>query len=280
MSDFLETLPKEVKFDLIVTSPPYNLGKSYEKRIALEKYLQVQSSIVQGLAQHLAPSGSICWQVGNYVHQGQITPLDMEFHPIFRALGFKLRNRIVWRFGHGLHNARRFSGRYEVILWYTKSDDYYFDLDAVRVPSKYPGKKYYKGPRTGEYSSHPNGKNPDDVWDGDSDIWNIPNVKSNHVEKTIHPCQFPVGLIERLVLALTPKRGKILDPFCGVGSAGAAAAMSGRGFWGCELDREYLDIAKQRIQQALDGELRFRPHDKPIYDHTKSKLSLHPSQKQ
>ena len=76
-----------------------------------------------------------------------------------------MRNRIVWHFGHGLHASRRFSGRYEVIMWFTKSDDYTFNLDAVRVPQKYPQKKHFKGPRRGELSGNPLGKNPGDVWE-------------------------------------------------------------------------------------------------------------------
>ena len=109
-----------------------------------------------------------------------------------------MRNRIVWHFEHGLHCSRRLSGRYETIMWFTKGDDYVFELDPIRVPQKYPGKKYFKGPKAGQYSCNPLGKNP-------GDVWTIPNVKSNHVEKTGHPCQFPVELIERLVLALTRK---------------------------------------------------------------------------
>lgn len=144
----------------------------------------------------LKPQGSICWQVGNYVDNGEIIPLDVILYPIFSRLGLQLRNRIVWHFGHGLHASKRFSGRYEVILWFTKGHDYVFNLDAVRVPQKYPQKKHFKGPKKGELSGNPLGKNP-------GDIWEIPNVKANHVEKTIHPCQFPVELIERLVLALT-----------------------------------------------------------------------------
>jgi len=193
---FLNDLPREPLFDLVVTSPPYNLGKRYEKRDSLQVYLDWQHRIIDQIIPRLRPSGSLCWQVGNYVDNGQIAPLDIEFAPIFRSHGLQLRNRIIWRFGHGLHTKRRFSGRYEVVLWYTKTDDYIFNLDAVRIPAKYPGKRHFKGPRTGKLSGNPLGKNPEDVWD-------IPNVKSNHIEKTSHPCQFPVGLVERLVLALT-----------------------------------------------------------------------------
>ena len=196
-------------------------------------------------------------------------PLDIQFDPIFRKHGLSLRNRIIWHFGHGLHNKRRFSGRYEVILWYTKSDNYVFNLDDVRIPSKYPGKRHFKGPKTGQLSGNPKGKNPEDVWD-------IPNVKSNHVEKTEHPCQFPVGLVERLVLALTNEDDLVFDPFAGVGSAGVAAAIHHRRFWGAEILPEYVALARARIKSALSGKPRYRPHDKPLYDHTKSNLSKIP----
>jgi adenine-specific DNA-methyltransferase len=201
---FVSSLPSEPLFDLVVTSPPYNLGKSYERKVALTKYLEWQEAIIDQIVPRTKPSGSICWQVGNFVDNGEILPLDIEFAPLFKKHDLHLRNRIIWYFGHGLHNKRRFSGRYEVVLWYTKTDDYLFNLDAVRVPAKYPAKKHYKGPRAGQFSGNPLGKNPEDVWE-------IPNMKSNHIEKTLHPCQFPVGLIERLVLALTAPNALVFD---------------------------------------------------------------------
>ncbi|MES2181953.1 MAG: site-specific DNA-methyltransferase [Pseudomonadota bacterium] len=269
--------PDKPLFNLVVTSPPYNIGKEYEQRKALDEYLTWQESIITNVVSHLPENGSICWQVGNYIENGHIVPLDIELHPIFRNLGLKLRNRIVWRFGHGLHSKKRFSGRYELVMWYTKGDNYTFNLDKVRVDSKYPAKRHYKGPNAGKVSSNPLGKNPEDVWDEFAhDIWQIPNVKANHVEKTGHPCQFPVGLVERLILALTNENDLVFDPFAGVGSTGVAAALQNRKFLGCELVSDYIKIAEQRIQDAFDGNAKYRPHDKPIYDHTKSKLSIKP----
>jgi adenine-specific DNA-methyltransferase len=256
-------------FDLIITSPPYNLGKEYEKKKKLAIYLRRQEAIIEKLVSRLKPRGSLCWQVGNYIAKNEVVPLDIEFHGIFKKLGLKLQNRIIWHYGHGLHSKRRFSGRYEVILWYTKGARYKFNLDAVRVRSKYPGKKYYKGKKKGQYSSNPLGKNPEDVW-------SIPNVKGNHIEKTAHPCQFPVGLVERLVLSLTSKNDLIFDPYCGVASAGVAAVHHGRRFVGCERLARYAKIGRARLSRALDQAERYRPHDKPIYDHTKSPLSVVP----
>ena len=247
---------------LIVTSPPYNIGKSYEARWKMDDYVQAQAQVISECVRLLSPRGSLCWQVGNHVDNGEVFPLDMVLYPIFKSHGLFLRNRIVWHFGHGLHCSRRFSGRHETILWLTKSDDYYFNLDPVRIPSKYPGKKAFKGPRTGQLSCNPLGKNPADVWD-------IPNVKSNHVEKTIHPCQFPVELVERLVLSLTRKGNSVFDPYMGVGSSILAALMHDRVGYGCDIVQEYVDAAWERIAALRAGALKTRPMGKPIYDPTK-----------
>lgn len=244
--------------ELAVTSPPYNIGKSYEQKLDLDRYVAQQRAVIHECVRVLKDEGSICWQVGNYVEKGAIIPLDTILYPIFAEAGLRMRNRIVWHFEHGLHCTRRFSGRYEVIMWFTKTNDYIFNLDPVRVPQKYPGKKHFKGERAGEYSSNPKGKNP-------GDVWIIPNVKHNHVEKTPHPCQFPVELIERLVLSMTNPGGVVLDPFMGVGSACVAAIMHGRRAMGAEIVTEYYDLAWQRVKLAAEGRLRTRPMGTPVY---------------
>lgn len=264
--DLLRTIPAE-SLQLIVTSPPYNIGKEYEKRLHLDLYLRQQAQVIAECVRALSPRGSICWQVGNYVDRGTIIPLDTVLYPIFSGLGLRMRNRIIWHFEHGLHCSRRFSGRYETIIWFTKSDDYVFNLDAVRVPQKYPGKKYFKGPKAGQYSCNPLGKNP-------GDLWVIPNVKSNHVEKTEHPCQFPVELIERLVLSLTNEGDWVLDPFLGTGTTVIAAIRHGRRGIGAETVRKYVQLARQRIQQEMEGTLRTRPMDRPVYDPVEAGNSL------
>lgn len=244
---------------LIVTSPPYNIGKEYEKRKSMDHYIEEQAACIAEAVRLLDPLGSICWQVGNHVDNGEVYPLDIILYQIFKNHGLQLRNRIVWTFGHGLHCQKRLSGRHETILWFTKTNDYIFNLDPIRIPSKYPDKRHFKGPRRGELSSNPLGKNP-------SDVWEIPNVKSNHVEKTDHPCQFPVGLVERLVLSLTNSGDNVLDPYLGVGSAAIAALKHDRNAFGCDLDKNYIDIAWERIHAYRAGSLRTRPMNKPVYE--------------
>src|SRR5579884_943213 len=256
--DMLQDIPAE-SVRMVVTSPPYNLGKEYERKLDLEDYISGQAGIIKECCRVLKQTGSICWQVGNYVEKGSIVPLDALLFPVFQRLGFKLRNRIVWHFEHGLHCSRRFSGRYETILWFTKSDDYFFDVDPIRIPQKYPGKKYFKGPKAGQYSCNHLGKNP-------GDLWVIPNVKSNHVEKTEHPCQFPVELIERLVLSLTNEGDWVFDPFLGTGTTVIAAVRHRRRGAGAEIVPKYVQLARERIAQELAGTLRTRPMDRPVYD--------------
>ena len=265
--DFLRTIPSE-SIQLITTSPPYNIGKEYENRMKLSDYIEQQENVIRECYRVLSPTGNLCWEVGNYVDPaGGIVPLDSVLYPIFTQLGMKMRNRIIWRFEHGLHCKNRFSGRYETIVWYTKTSDYVFHLDPVRVPQKYPGKKHFKGPKVGEYSCNPLGKNPGDVWE-------IPNVKSNHVEKTDHPCQFPVELVERLVLSMSSEGDIVFDPFLGTGSTIIAALRHDRKGMGAEIVPEYVSLSRQRIQMEIDGVLKTRPMGRPIYDPQKNGCKL------
>ncbi len=270
--DALSYLQRESKgkFDLIITSPPYNIGKSYETKTPIETYLDVQKNIIRELVNVLSEQGSICWQVGNYVNEGEVFPLDIFYYQIFKEVGLKLRNRIVWHFGHGLHSSNRFSGRYETLLWFTKSDDYIFNLDNVRIPSKYPGKRHFKGPNKGELSGNPLGKNPSDVWeilqtDWDTCFWEIPNVKANHPEKTNHPCQFPVELVERCVLALSNENSWVLDPFGGVGTSIIASIKNNRNCVSLDKEKAYCDIAAERVNNFLKGTLKLRALGQPIH---------------
>lgn len=267
---FLAAVPSE-SVQLIVTSPPYNLGKSYESRVSMQSYLETQKSILSELMRVLNQKGSICWQVGNFIDRGEVFPLDIYYYTIFKDLGLKLRNRIIWHFGHGLHASKRFSGRYETLLWFTKADDYIFNLDSIRIPAKYPNKRHFKGVKKGELSGSPKGKNPSDFWEflhqeWECGIWEIPNVKSNHPEKTHHPCQFPIELVERCVLALTNEGDTVLDPYAGVASSLLAAIKHNRASIGVERCQEYVDIGNKRIRALLEGTLKTRPIGKPVHE--------------
>ncbi len=257
----LKTIESE-SVDLIVTSPPYCMKKAYENpKDDINAFKKHHEDIFDDIYRILKVGGSICWQTGYHVNDSSIIPLDYIIYDMFTSKSNQmahpliLRNRIIWTFGHGLNSTMRFSGRHETILWFTKGEKYSFYLDEVRVPQKYPGKRFYKGDNKGKLSGNPLGKNP-------SDVWEIPNVKANHIEKTIHPCQFPVAIPQRLIKALVPEGGIVLDPYMGVGTTGVAAVLEKKYFIGCEIQEEYFEIAKKRINDAKNGVLRYR-EDKP-----------------
>jgi len=260
--DALKVLPRlpSNSVDLIVSSPPYCMGKEYESTRSSDSFIKTHAAVIPELIRILKPGGSLCWQVGYHVRHGVVLPLDfLVYSEVTKHPDMKLRNRIVWAFKHGLHATRRFSGRHETVLWFSKGDVSAFDLDAVRVPQRYPGKRHYKGPNKGSLSGNPLGKNPGDVWD-------IPNVKGKHVEKAEHPCQFPVSIPQTFIRALCPKGGIVMDPFMGVGSTGVAAGLEARCFIGIELDTKYAKIASQRIRDAREGRAVVRPLNQPVLD--------------
>jgi len=272
VGDALAALDKlnDQSVQLIVTSPPYNLRKVYERgdSMSLPEYIEWLTPIITKLHAKLTEGGSICWQAGNFVRDGEVFPLDVFFYEIFTKLGMKLRNRIIWRFNFGLHATKRLSGRYETLLWFTKSDQYTFNLDPIRVPQLYPGKKHAttKGAaRAGKPSGNPLGKNPSDFWTFSAQdmfeanpVWDIPNVKANHPELTIHPCQFPHELAERCVLAFTEPGDTVLDPFVGAGTTVIAALKADRQAIGIDKNPEYIVLTKNRVEGLWEGRLKLR----------------------
>ena len=256
--DLLARTPSK-SVDLVVSSPPYNLGKDYEKKRAMQVYLDGQKSVLRECTRVLKRSGSLFWQVGSFSDSGLLVPLDIRLFPILEDLGLLPRNRIAWVRQHGMHARKKFSCRYETILWFTKSDEYIFNLDAIRVPQKYQNKKSYRGDRKGELSCNPDGKNP-------GDIWAFRNVKHNHEEQTIHPCQFPEDLIARIVLSSTNPGGVVLDPYMGSGTVAVVARNLGRSFIGAEMDPQYHAVAQRRLNGDPDKDNSF-PNLKTLRDY-------------
>ncbi|MEQ9143669.1 MAG: site-specific DNA-methyltransferase [Parvibaculaceae bacterium] len=256
--ELIKSLPDE-SVDLVITSPPYFMGKEYDRSYNISDFQSDHEKLAPEIARVVKQGGHICWQTGFHVRNGSVIPLDALVYAAFsKQSDFVLRNRIIWTFGHGAHCQTRFSGRHETILWFSKGNDYRFNLDAIRVPQKYPGKRHYRGPKKGEFSGNPEGKNPGDVWD-------IPNVKANHIEKTSHPCQFPVALVQRLVKALSMKNELVLDPYAGTASCGVAALLENRRFIGAEISAEYAQIGKKRLNETLKGKIQHRPLERPVH---------------
>ncbi|MEM8532217.1 MAG: site-specific DNA-methyltransferase [Chloroflexota bacterium] len=270
LGDCITSLKKipDASSDLIVSSPPYNIGKAYEAKRGLQIYLDEQTHVLRECARILKATGSIFWQVGSFSHNGSLIPLDIRFFPILEGLGLIPRNRIAWIRPHGLHATRKFSGRYETILWFTKSDQYKFNIDPIRVPQKWQNKKHHQGDKKGKLSCNPNGKNP-------GDVWAFQNVKHNHEEQTIHPCQFPEDLIARIILATTNINDIVVDPYMGTGTVAVVARNHGRSFFGTELDNVYYSVAMRRLH-GLPDENNCFPNLKTLRDYVnRTGLPIH-----
>jgi adenine-specific DNA-methyltransferase len=259
--ELLREVPEE-SVDLVVSSPPYNIGKEYESRQNLKTYLEQQTAVLSECVRVLKPSGSLFWQVGAYSSDGTLIPLDIRFFPILEDLGMYPRNRIVWVRQHGLHGRHKFSARHEAILWFTKSNNYKFFLDPIRVPQKYQDKKSWRGENKGELTCNPLGKNP-------GDIWIFRNVKHNHEEQTIHPAQFPEDMIARIILATTNPNDVVLDPYMGAGTVAVVARDHERHYLGAEIDKDYHAIALRRISGQPDANGCF-PNLKTLRDYAEA----------
>ena len=249
--EYLEMIPTS-KVKLVVTSPPYNVGKEYEVQTDFVRYKGWMMEVLSEIHRVLSNDGSLFLNVGNFVKNGAIKPLDWFLGPVLEELGFKIRNRNIWHFRHGLHCKRRFSHRHEAVVWATKGDEYQFNLDAVRIPQLNPNKRHFKGPKRGVISPNPLGANPGDVWD-------IPNVKHNHPEKFVsstgeaHPCQFPEAIPRIAILACTNPGEIVLDPFVGSGTTAKVAKELGRVFLGCDVS--YIPLARERVGLVKTPEL-------------------------
>lgn len=247
--ELLKELPDE-SIQTIVTSPPYNIGKSYETKSPIDEYLDRHRKVIEECYRVLKDEGSIFWQTAVTTRDGHHYPLDVKFFPIFEELGFVPRNRIIWPKSHGLHGKIRFSCRHETMLWFTKTEDHYFNVDPVRIPQKWPNKKSYQGDNKGEVTSNPDGKNPGDVWD-------IGHIKWNHPEQTLHEAQFPEELAERAVLTTSREGDLVLDPYAGAATVPVVAQNNDREFLGAEKEYRYWKIAQLRLAGVPDKNNNF-----------------------
>jgi len=261
---YVRGIPRK-SIKLIMTSPPYNIGKEYEKKKKFDDYLYDMQKLIENLKNVLRDDGIVVWQVGNYIERRsnvtEIFPLDYYFTDIFISAGFRFLERVVWRFGHGLNATKKFSGRYETLLVFCKAD--YLPKHQIR-----------------RYNDIPNELKSKIVMNSWIEkIWNIPNVKSNHVEKYKHPCQFPIELVERVVYAYTEKNDVVLDPFAGVSSTLIATIKCGRKAIGIEIDMKYIKISKERHIKFLNNKLKIREmRDQKEIPITKGKTSIIPKE--
>lgn len=250
-SEHMSQVPdKSVK--LIVTSPPYNIdisygnkhvngkivsskGNKYKDNLEEDEYRKLLDTVFKECKRVLTDDGSIWINIKNrYQKDRIITPswIEKYFEDMY------LKNVIIWNMDWGGSTNKRFAPRYEYVYWYTKhAKNYTFELDRIKVPALNYRPDRYKSQL----------KNP-------SDVWRIPMVSGNFMERTDHPAQYPEKLIERIVLAGTNEGDIVLDPFMGSGTTAVVAKKLGRNYIGYEISQEYIDMAKERLERVCSDE--------------------------
>lgn len=246
--DCLEFMKKMNKpfIDLTVTSPPYNIGKEYEKVKSTEEYINWSQSWMEEIYRITKTNGAFWLNLGYFIvpQKGHAVPIP---YLLWDKSQFYLLQEIVWSYGAGVSAYKIFSPRNEKYLWYVKNrHDYTFNLDEIRDKEvKYPKQK-----KNGKLKVNPNGKNP-------TNVWSIPKVtsgkgRSSH-DRTPHPAQSPLAVIDRIVRSCSNKNNIIFDPFLGSGTVALSAIMNKRYAIGCEIKSNYLDMAIDRIEKYLSN---------------------------
>lgn len=221
----------DVSIDLIIADPPYNLGKNYGNNYDLkgfDEYIVFTKSWLAEAKRVLKPTGTL------YVFMG-VRFISYLYDMLDRDLGLLFNSWIVWHYTQGLGKTKGFSPRHDDILMFTKSKEYTFNLDAVRVPQK-----YYRA------RNNMRGANP-------GDVWNFSHVHYCNPNRQAHPTQKPEGLIERMVLASSHVGGVVLDPFSGSGTTLRVCQQLDRKAIGFELNPDYVEMTQARLAEEFRG---------------------------
>lgn len=231
-------------FDLTITSPPYNIGKEYEQKLDINKYLHWCELWIQSIHRLTSDNGAFWLNLGYFSLPDKAKAIPIPYL-LWDRIPFYLQQEIVWNYAAGVASKKSFSPRNEKFLWYVKNQcEYIFNLDAIRDRNvKYPNQK-----KNGKLKCNPNGKNP-------TDVWQIPKVTSgtnrSSKERTSHPAQFPAALIERIIKGCSNPRDLIFDPFMGSGTVAETAILNGRQVVGFEIERRYIKIITERLLSSM-----------------------------
>jgi adenine-specific DNA-methyltransferase len=242
----MSMLPKSM-IDLTVTSPPYNIGKEYERTMDLNTYIEWCEHWINEIYRLTSDHGAFWLNLGYIEKPGKARAVPIPYL-LWDRIHFFLVQEIIWHYGAGVAARRSFSPRNEKFLWYVKNElEYTFNLDDVRDTNvKYPNQK-----KNGKLKCNPLGKNP-------SDVWLFPKVTSgtdrSSPERTDHPAQFPIAVIERIIKACSNPGDLVLDPFMGSGTTALVAVQLSRPVIGFETSSRYIDIASRRLDSFFEEE--------------------------
>lgn len=217
--------------DLIIADPPYNLNKNYGNKSdskSFDEYINFTRDWTREATRILKPTGTIYVFMGfrfiSYLYQILENDNNLFFN-----------NWICWFYTQGIGKTKGFSPRHDDILMFTKSKDFTFNLDAVRVPQK-----YYRS------VNNMRGANPGDVWE-------FSHIHYCQENRQNHPTQKPEGLMERMVLASSNENDLIVDPFAGSGTTLRVCQQLSRNCLGVELNADYIKMIENRLNEPFTG---------------------------
>ena len=234
----IEQIP-DASIDLILADPPYGLGKDYgndSDKLDTADYLAWMTSWVDAVLPKLKPTGSL------YIF------LTWRNSPeIFVMLKQRLTmiNEIIWdrRVPSMGGSTRRYSSVHDTIGFFAAAKNYYFNLDAIRVPydavtKKARSRSIFVGAKWLEIGYNP------------KDVWSVSRLHREHRERADHPTQKPLEIVERMIKASCPPGGVVFDPFMGSGTSAVAALRTGRDYVGFELNADYCELIVGRLAEA------------------------------
>ncbi len=238
--DLMETFPDE-SVDLVCTDPPYNLGKNYGNTMDWKQWHEYEEFTKNWVAEAkrvLKPTGSL------YVFMG--IQFVSQLFMILQKMELYLNSWITWHYTQGIGRTKGFSPRHEDILYFTKSDQYTFNLDEIRIPQKYYRKR-----------NNMKGANP-------GDVWQFSHIHYSNPERLDHPTQKPEALMKRIILASSHEEDVVLDPFVGSGTTCVVANILKRKWVGIDANPEYIEMSEQRLKKETKLFDSFDPREKRV----------------
>lgn len=232
-SEVMDELP-DCSIHLMVTSPPYNVGKDYDEDLSLDEYLAFLRRVWKEVYRVLVPGGRACVNIANLGRKPYI-PLNGLIAKEMTELGFLMRGEIIWDKASSASTSTAWGS------WQSATNPTLRDThEYILVFSKGSFRRDKMDGRVSTISK-------DEFLEFTKSVWEIP---SESARKVGHPAPFPVDLPYRLIQLYTFSEEIVLDPFMGSGQTAIAALKAGRHFVGYEISGEYLELANSRIQNG------------------------------
>lgn len=236
--DFLKSLPDE-SVQLICIDPPYNLEVA--EWDSYTNYIDWASNWIKESYRVLSKNGSMVIFGGIQFRESKSGDLIDIIQYVRHNTKFKLINTIIWYYKNGMSAHRYFANRHEEAIWLTKSNDYYFDLDSVRIPYSDEDLKLALKDKRLNPENTIKGKNP-------TNVWQIGRLNGNSKERVGHPTQKPIAIIERFVKALSYPGSIVLDFFAGSGTVGRVCVAEKRHCLMCDNDKSTVEYFSRHIK--------------------------------